>query len=116
VARGEITGQKPKQSAERPKRKPGSPRADPGAIEPALHTELTPTSLAKKPPIRGPPTAVFSIATFCIAHGISQSYYFELQNQGLGPDEMRVGRRVFVTFEAAARWRAEREKATEAAE
>ena len=69
----------------------------------------------KVPPIRGPPTALFSIASFCVAHGISEAFYFKLKNQGLGPDEMRLGSRVFITHEAAARWRTVREAATAAA-
>jgi hypothetical protein len=62
--------------------------------------------------VRAAPTAVYSRPSFCKAHGISESFYHQLQNQGLGPDEMRVGSRVFISFESAARWRAEREKAT----
>ena len=62
--------------------------------------------------VRVPPTAVFSRASFCAAHGISEAFYFKLRDQGLGPDEMRLGARVFITHEAAARWRRAREKAT----
>jgi hypothetical protein len=119
MARGEITGKKPKQSAERAKREPGPPRrVDPGAIEPIPHGEPSTTTDVTVPPIRGPPTptAVFSIKSFCLAHGISESFYFELRNQGQGPREMRLGTRVFITFESAERWRIEREAATAAAE
>jgi len=38
-----------------------------------------------------------------------------MREAGIGPREMRVGSRVFVTFESAAIWRAEREAATSAA-
>ena len=62
--------------------------------------------------VRKAPTAVFSVMSFCEAHGISQALYFKLKNQGLGPDEMRLGSRVFVTHESAARWRTVREAAT----
>jgi hypothetical protein len=65
--------------------------------------------------IRTAPTAVFSVASFCVAHGISQAFYFKLKNQGLGPDEMRLGSRIFITHESAARWRTVREAATAAA-
>jgi hypothetical protein len=119
MARGEITGKKPKQSAERPKREPGPPRrVDPGAIEPTAHGEPSATGNATLPPIRGPPipTAVFSIKSFCLAHGISESMYFKLREQGHGPREMRLGTRVFITHESAERWRIEREAATVAAE
>ena len=64
--------------------------------------------------VRAAPTAVYSRPSFCEAHGISESFYHQLQNEGLGPDEMRLGSRVFITHEAAARWRAEREAATAA--
>jgi hypothetical protein len=89
MARGEVTGRK---------------------------SQMRASTSAKVPPIRGPPTALFSVASFCEAHGISQAFYFKLKNQGLGPDEMRLGSRVFITHEAAARWRTVREAATVAAE
>ena len=65
--------------------------------------------------VRAPPTAVYSVASFCVAHGISEAFYFKLKNQGLGPDEMRLGSRIFITHESAARWRTVREAATAAA-
>jgi len=40
--------------------------------------------------------------------------FHKMREAGIGPREMRVGSRVFVTFEAAAAWRAEREAATAA--
>jgi len=67
-----------------------------------------------------PPPAfatAFTIAEFCTAHRISQTTYFDLKLRGLGPDEMEVGRRRVISFEAAARWRQAREAAAaEAAE
>ena len=72
--------------------------------------------LTRSGEVRAAPTAVYSRPGFCVAHGISESFYHQLKNEGLGPDEMRLGSRVFITHEAAARWRAEREKATESAE
>ena len=65
----------------------------------------------RKPPSRTP-SAMYSIASFCAAHGISEAFYFKLRDQGLGPDEMRLGTRVFITHEAAERWRRAREKAS----
>lgn len=62
--------------------------------------------------VRAEPTAVFSIPSFCRAHGLSQSFYHELRNRGLAPDELRLGSKVLITFESAARWRAAREKAS----
>jgi hypothetical protein len=70
-------------------------------------------------PIRGPPIPLFAltIAQFCEAHGLSQSMYFKLKEQGRGPVEMAYGRRRAISLESAARWRAEREaEGTEAAE
>ena len=121
--RGEITGRKPRVTADRAKRRK-VPRtdlpiveADADAVEPATHSEPGGNECTSAPPIRGPPVppAVFTIATFCVAHHISEAFYFKLKNQGLAPREMRIGSRVFVTFEAAAAWRAEREAATAAA-
>lgn len=57
-----------------------------------------------------------SIPQFCRRNSISQAHYFALKKRGEGPDEIRVGRRVLITAEARARWRAAREKATAAAE
>jgi len=62
--------------------------------------------------IRVPPTAVFSRASFCAAHGLSESFYHKLKNEGLGPDELRLGSKVLITFESAARWRAANEHAS----
>jgi hypothetical protein len=42
--------------------------------------------------------------------------FFKLREMGIGPDVMQVGRRVLITFEAAARWRSQREAAATAAE
>jgi hypothetical protein len=68
----------------------------------------------KTKPIRGPPVppACFSIRTFCLAHHISESMFHKMRAAGLGPQVMRVGTRILVTFEAATAWRAEREAAS----
>jgi hypothetical protein len=67
----------------------------------------------KAAPIRGPPMerAAYSIDEFAEADGLSVAMYFKLRNLGLGPDEMRVGRRRLISFEAAERWRRQREAA-----
>jgi hypothetical protein len=90
MARAEITGRKPRARSSR-------------------------RGLTRTGAIRTAPTAVYSVASFCVAHGISEAFYFKLKNQGLGPDEMRLGARIFITHEAAARWRTVREAATTAA-
>src|SRR5262245_56328713 len=97
MARPEIIDKGPKTSSTRAQRKsgPGAPNT----------TDVTTSST---------PTAVFSIKSFCIAHGISEAFYFKLREQGHGPREMRLGSRVFITHESAARWRIEREAATAA--
>ena len=62
--------------------------------------------------VRAEPTAVYSRASFCKAHGLSESFYHKLKNEGLGPDELKLGSKVLITHEAAARWRAARERAS----
>jgi hypothetical protein len=119
MARREVTGGRPRATAVRSKRKPGPPQlTDPDAIEPTPHSEPSVAARTKAAPIRGPltPTAVYSIASFAAAFGISQSMYFKLRAEGRGPREMRLGARVFITHESAERWRIEREAATIAAE
>jgi hypothetical protein len=58
-----------------------------------------------------PPLAAFTIAEFVRAHRLSVSMYYKLKAQGLAPVEMAVGKRRYVSFEAAERWRREREAA-----
>jgi hypothetical protein len=65
----------------------------------------------RKPPSRTP-TAMFSIPSFCSAHGISESFFFQLRAEGRGPRVLKLGARVFVTHEAAAAWRKARERAS----
>jgi hypothetical protein len=57
-------------------------------------------------------TAAYPIPKFCNAHGISEAFYYKLREDGLGPDEIRLGNKVLISQEAAARWRAERERAS----
>jgi hypothetical protein len=45
-------------------------------------------------------------------HGISWGHYFNLRKRGEAPDEMRAGRRVIITPEAAVAWRRARIVAT----
>ena len=64
----------------------------------------------------GPPSPrlALSILEFCDAHGISEGFYYKLKKQGQGPREMRLGTRTLITFESAADWRRERERASAA--
>jgi hypothetical protein len=45
-----------------------------------------------------------SVPEFCRRHSISVAAYYEHRDEM--PDELRVGQRVLVTQESAARWRA----------
>ena len=45
---------------------------------------------------------------------ISEGFYYKLKKQKLNPREMKIGTRTLITFEAAAKWRAEREAASTA--
>src|SRR5215469_3165639 len=108
--RGEITGRKPRATADRAKRRKvprtDSPivEADADAVEPVTRSEPGVDECTSTPPIRGPPVppAMFTIETFCCAHHISESFFFKLKSDGLGPRELRLGSRVFITFESAS--------------
>ena len=69
--------------------------------------------LAPKEPT---PRLALSIPEFCEAHGISEGMFYKMkkQNRGLTPREMKIGTRTLITFEAAAKWRADREAASTA--
>lgn len=61
----------------------------------------------------GPPTHAFTVEEFCDAHRISKARYYELKLEGLAPEEMVIGRRRIISFEAAERWRKQREAAAQ---
>jgi len=116
MARGEVTGKKPAQTADEAKRLPGPAIADSAAIEPTVKSEPDAPAKPKAAPIRGPPVpaAWYSIKEFCAAHRISMAMYFKLKSDERGPREIAVGTRRYVTFEAAAEWRAAQKEATAA--
>ena len=58
------------------------------------------------------PDHLRDIATFCDRNGISESYYFALKRAGRGPREIKLGKRILITPEAEAEWRAARERET----
>ena len=63
----------------------------------------------------GPTEAdAFSIAQFCQRHGISIGMYYKMRAQDPRsmPREIHVGARRLISKEAAADWRAERERET----
>ena len=111
MVRPEITGQKPRVTADRAKRRPGPPRADAKTGEPTPRREHESSTRDERPPIRCArvPLSAYSIREFCAAHRLSESMYFKLRHQGLGPDEMSVGSRRIISVEAAERWRRARE-------
>jgi len=53
-------------------------------------------------------TDCYSILEFCRRHGFSRPHYYRLRENGLTPDEIRLGTRVLITKEAAEAWRRER--------
>ena len=130
MARGEVTGKKPAQTPDAAKGRCVPPSADPGAVEPANHSEPTSTGPTPTPPICGPPlptgdspkyrrkpksvdpqALAMSIHAFCVRHDISEDLFFKMQREGWGPRVMRVGTRRLISQEAAAEWRRAREAA-----
>ena len=75
---------------------------------------VTASAYNKVPAIRGPPLAM-SIKEFCAEHRISEDMFFKMRRAGWGPAVMRVGSRTLISFEAAERWRREREAAAKVA-
>jgi hypothetical protein len=58
------------------------------------------------------PLGAYSIAAFCVAHDLSEDFFYKLMREGRGPQVMRVGARTLVSIEAAAEWRREMERAS----
>jgi hypothetical protein len=107
MARPEVTGRKVRATGKR-SRKALQARAPPD--EPSDSSKTVRRILYKDLP-----AAAYTIATFCVAHDISESFYHKLKSQGRAPREMHVGTRVLISYEAAADWRAAREAETSAA-
>jgi hypothetical protein len=105
MARAEVTGKKPTATANRPTRghNRGPPLDDDGP------------KYQRRPPNPDPNALALSIKTFCILHNVSEDLFYKMQREGWGPDTMAVGSRTLISHEAAARWRAEREKAAKEA-
>jgi hypothetical protein len=104
MARPEVTGRKVRATGKR-SRKAMQARAPPD--EPSDNSKTVRRILYKDVP-----AAAYTIATFCVAHDISESFYHKLKSQGRAPREMHVGTRVLISYEAAADWRAAREAET----
>jgi hypothetical protein len=108
---GEVTGRRPRVSADRVKHASGPPTKN--EITATPHGEPKAMRGKKPPPIRGPPMAVmaYSIREFCEIHRISMDTYFRMQRLGFGPKVMKVGSRTLISAESAAQWRRARETA-----
>jgi hypothetical protein len=65
----------------------------------------------KKPAVQSltPVKLAYSIAEFCLLHGISRAHYYNLKKLGLGPLEMDLRGRKAISVESAAAWRRARE-------
>ena len=57
-----------------------------------------------------------TVEEFCQQHRISVPTLYKLWSHGIGPERMKIGRKVLITNAAAERWRTEREHATAEAE
>lgn len=55
------------------------------------------------------PIAAYTIKEFCDAHGFSIAFYYVLKKRKEAPREMKLGRRILISAEAAADWRKTRE-------
>jgi predicted DNA-binding transcriptional regulator AlpA len=53
---------------------------------------------------------VLSVAQFCARHCISRAQFYQLLKAGLAPKTFFVGRRRFITVDAAREWLAGMEK------
>jgi hypothetical protein len=67
------------------------------------------------PDAGAPMPLAMSIREFCRAHRLSEAMFFKLQNAGMAPRTMQVGRRKLISIESASEWRKAREEAATAA-
>jgi hypothetical protein len=58
------------------------------------------------------PPACYDVDGFCDTHNISRSSLYNMWKAGTGPDVIRIGKKILISTEAAARWRAAREAAS----
>jgi hypothetical protein len=127
MARPETTGRKPSVSADLIERDSGPPS---GGDEPTQHDQPATQAFANLPPIRGPPPRLalrkvtivrpeppalddadaYSVEEFCRRHRISVQLFYKFKDQM--PVTFRIGTRVLISREAAACWRAQRERAS----
>jgi predicted DNA-binding transcriptional regulator AlpA len=50
------------------------------------------------------PAAAYSVDEFCRSYGLGRSTLYKLWKSGAGPRPMHVGRRTFISVEAAQEW------------
>lgn len=62
----------------------------------------------KSPPPKDP--AAFTVDEFCAAHRIGRAKLYKLWAQGVGPQLIKIGTKNLISAEAAAAWRAARER------
>jgi hypothetical protein len=74
-----------------------------------MEADVARDEVTGRKPRNNNPHAAYTITEFCEAHRISEAMYFKMRALGQGPNEMKVGARRLISFESAARWRAERE-------
>jgi hypothetical protein len=53
-----------------------------------------------------PERLAYTFDEFCQAHSMSRAHLYNLIKRGEGPEIMRAGKKVLITAEAAAAWRA----------
>ena len=73
---------------------------------------LTTQKAADADPIIYSDPPIYSVSAFCEAHQIARSFLYQLLREGRGPRVTKLGRRTFVTREAAAEWRRRIEQET----
>jgi hypothetical protein len=59
-----------------------------------------------------PPYAVYTIKGFCLAHRISKAQLYVLLRRGEGPKTYTIGRRRYISLDAATAWISRNEAAT----
>ena len=104
MARAEVTGKKPRRTAERAKL--GHNRGPPLDDCPKYR---------RRPVSADPNSLAMSIREFCRLHGISEDQFYKMKREGWGPRIMQVGSRTLISAESAAAWRKAREEAAELA-
>jgi hypothetical protein len=86
------------------------------AAQPIYETEQSSTPAVSRKgrahAARAPPMqrGAYSVAEFCEAYRLSIPLLYKLWSKGEGPALMKVGVRTLISFEAADKWRRDRER------